>query len=205
MNNLTPKLTIGVVTYKRVDKLRVLLSSFVAQTRKDFRVHVIHDGSHADTQRLIEQFRTIATFEVFYEESPIRFDDYGHSLRDMIIEKTFTEYTLLTNDDNYYVPTFVEEMMEAIDANDLDIVYCNMIHSHVFPESKDQSNYQLLDTKAEKGRIDIGCFIVRTEIAKQVGFKDKGFDGDGTYFESCLNFSPFTTLGKIKKVLFVHN
>ena len=205
MKNDAILLTIGIVTYKRVDKLRVLLSSLLAQTRRDFLIYVIHDGVDFDTKVLIEHFTKLTNIPIIFEETDNRINDYGHSLREIIIGKATTEYLLLTNDDNYYAPIFVEEFLGEILDNGLDIAYCDMVHSHTFKESNIDANYQVLITEPKRAKIDIGCFIVRSEIAKKVGFPDKSFDGDATFFEMCLKSKKFTVIGKIKKVLFVHN
>ena len=64
----------------------------------------------------------------------------------------------------------------------------------------------VLQTYPRKLMIDIGCFIVRTALAKQVGFRDKTHNGDGTYVEDIVSrFGQTMRIGKLNKVLFVHN
>ena len=198
-------LTIGIVTYQRELQLRVLLSSLAAQSEMNFEVIVIHDGPRRETRELIESFSPELPFELIYIETPARFNDYGHSLRQLIIDRCETKYLLLTNDDNYYVPIFTQEMIGALQEENLDVLFCNMIHSHVFPDLPNPFGYQLLEAEPRRRRIDIGCFIFKTSLGKNAGWRDKGFEGDATFFEDITKQRPTVSIGKMNKVLFVHN
>ena len=102
----------------------------------------------------------------------------------------------LTNGDNYYAPRFVEFMFEAIDKHHLDVAFCDIVHSYT---------YRFFRTRPFRNYIDMGCFIARSAAAKSVGFRDKTFTGDATYFEDLLTLSRRLVVGKINKVLMVHN
>jgi|LauGreDrversion4_1035100.scaffolds.fasta_scaffold134462_2 hypothetical protein len=204
MNEKVP-LTIGIVSYKRERQLRVLLSSLDAQNLINFKVILIHDGPREETKELIKSFSPRLSFELEFIETPIRFNDYGHSLRQMIIDKCDSEYLLLTNDDNYYVPIFTEEMVGTLQAEKLDVLICNMVHSHVFPDLPNPFGYQVLEAEPKRRRIDIGCFVFKTNLGKKAGWQDKGFEGDATFFEDLSGQYPKVSIGKINKVLFVHN
>jgi hypothetical protein len=112
---------------------------------------------------------------------------------------------LITNDDNYYCPKFIELMVPPMKANEADIAMCNMIHSHDHPGCRPQPSYMPFETRPERDSVDIGCFIARTDWAKRVGFRDKGYAGDATYFEDLLSCSEQPTVLKVNRTLFVHN
>jgi len=189
-------LTIVVATYQQELALDCLLKSLACQTLQNFKVLVIHDGPSQTTPPIVHACARVRP-EVFeYLETPNRTNDFGHSLRAVGIERTNTEFVLLTNGDNYYTPRFVEFMFEAIDKYDLDIAFCDMIHSYT---------YGLLRTRPVRNYIDMGCFIAKTDAAKSVGFRDKTFSGDATYFEDLLHYLPTSAVGKVRKVLMVHN
>ena len=139
-------------------------------------------------------------FDFLFTEK--RFNDYGHSLRQMAIEQCRSEFILLTNDDNYYAPPFLEHMFNKIDSDGLDVVLCDMIHNY---DIHGKSSYNVLITQPKRLFVDIGCFIARTKLAKQVGFRDKTHNGDATYFEDLVAADPNIKIGKVDKVLFVHN
>ena len=191
-----PRLTIVVVTYQQELTLDCLLKSLVCQTLHNFKVLVIHDGPSQTTPSIVSACSRERPGLFEYLETPNRFNDFGHSLRRVGIEKAGTEFILLTNGDNYYSPRFVEFMFEAIDKHGLDIAFCDMIHSYT---------YGLLRTRPFRNYIDVGCFIAKTAAAKSVGFRDKSFTGDATYFEDLLSNLPAPVVGKVAKVLMVHN
>jgi hypothetical protein len=90
-----------------------------------------------------------------------------------------------------------------VDSDDLDLVLCNMVHSHDWPG---RGNYIAFVTEPQKHCVDIGSFVVKTEIAKAVGFRDKTFAGDGTFIEDIMqNSGRAVKWGKVDKILFVHN
>jgi hypothetical protein len=96
-------------------------------------------------------------------------------------------------------------MMKCIGDENLDLVLCNMVHSHVFRDLPNPFGYQALNVEPRRRRVDIGAFIFRTQLGKNVGWRDKGFEGDATFFEDLINNKPKPSMGKINKVLFVHN
>ena len=191
-----PRLTIVVATYQQEAALDCLLKSLACQTLQNFKVLVIHDGPSQATPPVVNACALAHPGAFEYLETPNRYNDFGHSLRAIGIERTNTEFILLTNGDNYYTPRFVEFMFEAIDQHGLDIVFCDMIYSYT---------YGLLRTRPLRNYIDMGCFIAKADAAKAVGFRDRTFTGDATYFEDLLNFLPAATVGKVGKVLMVHN
>ncbi len=202
------ELTIVCVAYKRYLNLPVLIHSLLAQTLQNFRLIVIHDGHDAEMATLLKPFvdKHPDRIEVMFTDQ--RFNDYGHTLRDIGIRLADTEYVLLTNDDNYYVPRFLEYMFMPMHAQGQiapDIVFCDMIHSHNNPGVRKQLPYNPFETRPERNFIDIGCFVARTELARVVGFRDKGFAGDATYFEDLVAAADDAKLVKIPMTLFVHN
>lgn len=204
-----PELTVICVSYKRYRNIPVLLHAFLAQTLQNFRLLVIHDGPDAEMDAVLSPFKARYPGFIDYRFTERRFKDFGHSLRDLGIQLADTEYLLLTNDDNYYCPVFLEYMFAPIRSaagRPPDIVYCDMIHSHDNPGIRKQPPYRLFETKPERYFIDIGCFIARSALAKQVGFRDKRSAGDATYVEDLLRAAgPQASVVKVPHVLFVHN
>lgn len=199
-------LTICVVAYRRYDQLTCLLWSLQAQTSKDFHVVVMHDGPDYEMLRTLKRLAYELSISLEYRFSAVRHNDFGHSLRERAIAECGTRYLLLTNDDNYYTPKFVELMMGRAVAEDLDLVLCDMVHGHDNPGGRGTGTYSFFATQPSSYNADIGCFIVRAERAKRVGFRDKRSAGDGTFIDDLIALGPdLLRWGKIDKVLFVHN
>ena len=197
-------LSIVTVAYKRPEMIQILLRSFVVQTSTDWTMHIIHDGPDAEIEGILAAFAARWPQHFTYEFTERRYNDYGHSLREMGIRSATGEYLLITNDDNYYVPVFVEAVLRTFQKFGCDGVIMNMIHNEVNAGYHIGPPYDLFETKPKLGWADIGCVVIRTDVAKQVGWRDKGHDGDGTYIEDASK-TPGFRWAKIPQVMFVHN
>jgi len=199
------QITIICVSYKRYRNLPVLVHSFLAQTLQNFKLLVIHDGHDARMAEILTEFKAKYPDEIDYLFTDRRYNDYGHSLRELGIQRLDTEYVLITNDDNYYCPVFLESMFRALREYQADIVLCDMIHSHNRPGGRPQGPYRYFETFPKRQSADIGCFITKSALAKQAGFRDKTSDGDATYLEDIMRIAGTPRIAKVSHALFVHN
>ncbi len=71
------------------------------------------------------------------------------------------EYLCFLDDDNTYEPDFLLEMLNAIEDSKTGIVLCAL---------NDLRNEDIHDGFPELGRCDNSAFLVRSEIAKSIGF-----------------------------------
>jgi glycosyltransferase involved in cell wall biosynthesis len=199
------EITIICVAYKRYKTIHVLINSILCQTLDNWKLLVIHDGPDEKMKSILERYADEnENIEFMFTET--RYNDYGHTLRDMGIQMADTEFLMLTNDDNYYMPVFLEYMFNSIRANNLDFVLCDMIHSHNNPGVYIQQPYNLFKSFPKLNYIDIGNFIVKTSIAKDVGFKDRSFGADGIFVEQIrMRYGERLRIGKVTNILFVHN
>jgi hypothetical protein len=200
-----PELTVVCVSYRRYDNIPILIHSFLTQTLQSWKLLILHDGYDEKMDRVLARYKAEHPGKIDYRFTDQRHNDYGHSLRDIGIRMADTEYLLITNDDNYYCPRFVELMLPDMKAHGADIALCNMIHSHERPGLRPQPSYMPFETRPERGSVDIGSFIARTDWARRVGFRDKSHDGDATYFEDLLRCAERPKVLKVERTLFVHN
>jgi GT2 family glycosyltransferase len=226
----TPKeLTVVCVSYKRYREIHVLINSLLSQTLQNWKLLIIHDGLDAQMEAEVKPYLERYPDLIRYQSTETRYNDYGHTLRKMGIEMADTEFVLLTNDDNYYARKFLQYMFDAIREQKLDMVLCNMIHSHKNPGAYKQLDYNVFDSYPSIFYIDVGNFILRTSHAKAVGFNDTSFNADGVFVEDVLKAHNVKSLipslrhnlrflfrkddptkktlriGKVDRVLFVHN
>jgi hypothetical protein len=193
------KIKIMSVAYERPVPMRILIDCFLVQTNPNWELTIIHDGQASDNVR-----RIISLYNdprIIFKESPRRYGVYGHPNRKIYLEQVESSkdsFVLLTNDDNYYVPIVINEILSQYKPT-LGLVYFNAVHSHF--------QYNVLKTEIKVNKIDVGSFVVRTDVAKAVGFSNFAFNGDGYYAESCLGYCKSHGLGVIyiPKPLFVHN
>lgn len=192
--------TIHVIctVYKRWQTLRLLIDCFMVQTIPNWKLHIVHDGEA--TQEVRDVVAMFKDSRISLTETKERRQMYGHpNRRDMLqsIVGEKDDFVLITNDDNIYLPVFVEYFLKECRLN-TGMVYCDTIHSIL--------NYGVLQTKIKENYIDMGSFMVSLSVAKKVGFNHVHFSADGRYAEECLHECNRQGLVAtyIPKPLFVH-
>lgn len=193
------KLKIICVAYERPIAMRGLIDCFLLQTNPNWELTIIHDGKAS--QNVWNTVNLYNDNRIVFSETEQRNQQFGHPNRKMMIEKLIesnVDFVLITNDDNYYVPVFVEYMSGMISPN-VGMIYCDSVHSHF--------QYIHHKTCVMVDHIDIGSFIVRIDIAKRIGFTGTTFNADGVYAMQCANLCKVHGLRVIyiPKPLFVHN
>lgn len=194
------------VAYNRLVPLRILIDSFLVQTDNRWKLNIIYDG--LPPQEIMELIRSYTqpfysrNANIDFEWTNKRNGNYGHPNRRMMLDKLVGEpgdFVLMTNDDNYYVPTFVAQMMEHTKDNNCGIVYCDTVHSHF--------GHSLHSSSLVEYGIDMGAFIVRYNIAKAVRFIHEDFSADGKYAQECSRYCGMNGLivTHIQRPLFIHN
>ena len=196
-------LDVVAVAYERTNEMRVFVQSWINQSADNWRLTVIHDGPSTDFEKAMQPLTQQMPKKIKYFCTESRFNDYGHSLRQIGIEQATGDYLLLTNADNYFVPKAMEILTTAM--GDADVIVFDMVHSHHRPGGRDLPAYSYFETFYARNAIDISAAIVRTKFAQKVGFRDKGYAGDATYFEDVLQECGPIAICKLPHILFVHN
>ena len=188
------------VAYNRIIPLRGLIDSFMVQTDPRWVLHIIHDGPALnEVKDVINLYK--GEHRVRYQETPQCNGNFGHVNRKMMLEKlagACDDFVLITNDDNYYVPAFVEYFLKA-STSEVGMMYCNTVHNYI--------QYDVLYTRVKECFIDMGSFVVRMDVAKAVGFTQTHHSADGYYAVHCAEYCNAHRLRilYIDKPLFVHN
>tara|TARA_B100000131_G_scaffold306803_1_gene334268 strand:- start:157 stop:1032 length:876 start_codon:yes stop_codon:yes gene_type:complete len=180
------EITIVVSTFGQDFKLKTLINCFKSQTYDRWKMIIIHDGpAPAKLKKSLRSHGYISDdFNITFIETKKRKNQYGHNSRKLALEHYVdTEWVLLTNGDNYYCPVFLEKMFEA--SQEKDVVMCNFIHSHRnwMPFRSTFDSGSNAGRKEIKRGIDIGAFMVKSSIAKDVGFNHIDFCADGKFVE----------------------
>lgn len=195
--------TFVIPTYNRYKEIKVILSSLQAQTNPNWKAIVVVDNTLSDT--MINNYKLL---HVLYEDKEIKSDkrininflekrcnDWGHTPREVGKQISDSQYVIMTGDDNYYIPTFVEEL-DKVSKDSPGIIYWDMVHSHY--------DYQYFKCHPSFNQIDMGAFATRTDLAKQIKL-NTSYAADGEYVEDFKKKFPQENMVKIDKVLFVHN
>ncbi len=194
-----------IPTYDRIDPLRSMLSSLIAQTDKDWKASVIidRDGYDSYSDRVIKLVSEVnVDKKITWSITDKRYNDFGHTPREIVKQQSTADFIIMTGDDNYYTPNMVMELRMMVDqwrrVNKVvpGVVYWDMVHSHF--------NYQYFKCVLAHGQIDMGAFATRTDLAKQIKM-NTNFAADGDFVEDLKKKFPHEHKVKINKVLFVHN
>ena len=180
------------------DQPPVAIPSLLAQTYQDIEIIVIYDGaSKIYENTLIESFKDSRI--AFYNTS-IRYNDWGHTPRNHGLEQisSKSKAVVFTGADNYYLPTFTEELFYPIVTNKNTIAtYCNLLHN--------KKSWNELDAKLEFTKIDCGCFMVIPEIAKEFKYGTRVSWEDWIFIEKIIKKYGSDNIIKVPRMLYIHN
>lgn len=185
-----------IPTFDRINELRSELASLIAQDTPFWKALVI-----VDDETVIRNVNMASLISDFNDErigfsfTGKRYNDWGHTPREIGKQLSNSKYVIMTGDDNYYTPNAVKEIILASETSP-GLIYWDMVHSHY--------NYQYFKCNLAFNQIDMGAFATRTDLAKQIKLKTT-YAADGEFVEEFKKRFPNEKIVKINKVLFVHN
>lgn len=190
------KIEFVIPTYNRPNHLAAILWSLMAQSSPDWIAHVVSDCSPAGTLDTVKR--------MFADEQRIRFtdlttrsNDWGHTPRNHGLHTATEELVCMSGEDNYYMPTFVEEVIAAARNESVNLVFTDFVHNW-------QKEYIYVPSLLFWSHIDIGNTVFRTANARQMSLNPAHFSADWEMIDNYLkrfHGRPF----HIKKVIYVHN
>ena len=194
----TPRVGIAVAAYLNDDTsgrqhagLRGLVSAFEAQTYAHKIVYVLHDGPYTAKPEPPD-------LGCYFTCADERKQQFGHPYRQLAIDRLLEmgcEWIGLTNQGNYYVPTYLEWMLAEAQAKKADFVYCDCVHSHKL--------WKALPALPRRGKIDLGSFLVHRSLVEKIRFDKFTFAGDWDYISRLLGASK--RFAHLAATLFIHN
>lgn len=123
-------------------------------------------------------------------ETPEKKGLWGHPYRQLGIDMAAGEYVGLSNDDNYYVPGYLEQMIGELQSENADLVFCMAIHRYC-------------GWNVTKPGNDLGCWIAKRELVQQCPWPGNHFTADQDHMRSLIEKSNKTIV--LKKPLFIKN
>jgi hypothetical protein len=123
--------------------------------------------------------------------------DWGHTPRNYGLDHAQEEWIVMTGEDNYYVPTFVDNFLQVGETGK-DLVYCDLVHD------MKRDDYQPIKSRIAEGYIDIGNFMTRRSIIGDLRLITSSYQADFK-FVNYINKYKTGKVGKIDKILYVHN
>ncbi len=193
------KIGISLVTYNQTDCLAALVYALKAQTFRNFKVYIIHDGPWLPEAHRVclvaidgdDRFSMSCTEE--------RANAYGHNLRQIGFDKAYAagcDWIGTMNGDGLYAPVYFEWMLSEAETAKANFVCCNMIHSH--------KQWHAFVTGLVRAQIDAGSWLARSSIASLSKWTSLAFEGDWVYIHG-LTQAPGFVPAKVNGFLFVHS
>lgn len=190
------KIEFIIPTYNRPNHLMCTLNSIVSQRSNDWFIHVVADCPPDKTlDKIINYFEGDERIKFTILEE--RYNDWGHTPRNYGLDNAKEDWVIMTGEDNYYTPVFVDHFLKNNDK--YDFVYCDMIHNWT------DSQYYHIKCKPQLNHIDIGNFMVRKNKLNGLRLKTKIEQADGLFVEEYLKNNPGSKINYIEKPLYVHN
>lgn len=181
-----------------------ILSSLINQTHQNWELILIHDGkAKKDIKSIVEAAKDS---RITYIETPERVGNWGMIHRRWALNElkegrlsAQSDYVVITNADNTYLPHALSEMISTFDKNPGAVgVYCDMLHSYL--------EWGLISGKMEQGYADSGSVMIRREAACKIGWNDvQSHSSDFFYFRDIMNAYGKDKFVKAKGILFIHN
>lgn len=194
---------IVIPTYGGGPKLEVMINCLLAQTSQNYHMSIISDGYEAATFFQLEKYFNIPNFSYF--STDVRYNNYGHTPRELGMISSDCKYTIMTGYDNYYVPIFIEQFEQVCNSeDDVGFVFCDFVLDHV----RDGRRYnKYMDSKVQPDHIDIGNFAAETQFIKQVGLKVNEYAADWHLVNDLIPLLAMSArkIIKIPQTLYIHN
>lgn len=166
-----------------------IISSMLCQSYTNWELWLIHDGPN--------ELQIPDDSRIKYIQVPRKENDYGHTIRREYLQKVTTQYVLITNGDNYYMPSFLEKAIAAM-APESIASYCQQIaHNYI--------GYKIMNCSLQRGFIDCGQVLLRSNEAKAVGWNSTEHSADWFFFEALIKKYGAKRWMPFKGCHFVHN
>jgi glycosyltransferase involved in cell wall biosynthesis len=192
------KIEFIIPTYARINHLVTVLASLKSQTSPDWVAHIVSD---CPPDEINEEMKKIVTFfndpRIKLTKLNERYNDWGHTPRQYGLDNATEEWVCMTGEDNYYVPHFVEKMLEA--GENQHFVYCDFVHNWT------SLQYIPIKSKLLFGHIDIGSFICKTNMAQKIRLQTTISEADWLFIEEFIKKYKYAKTKKVDGVLYVHN
>ena len=180
-----PLVSITVRVKYPSDRLKLFLLSMQRQRHENWEVVAVTDGPDPAAACVVNEMQD-PRIRLIETEKPM--GRWGHPYRQRGLDACRGEFIGMSNDDNYYVPGYLEQMLFALE--DADLATCLMLHNyhgwHVAMGS------------------DIGCWIARASLVRQVPWTGLSFKSDEDYLLS-LKALAGDRVAALERALFVHN
>ena len=182
-----PLVSLAVRVKYAPERLHLFLLSMRRQRHPNWEVVAVTDGPNPDAKKLVDQ---IGDARIRLIETPTALGRWGHPYRQVGLDACRGDFIGTSNDDNYYVPGYLEQMVMAIESDDADMAICKILHS-----------YYAWTATAAGG--DLGAWIARRELVRKHPWPGNEFTSDQVYVRQLIGGA--RKVVEVPRPLFVHN
>jgi len=182
-----PLVSIAVRIKYSPDRLKLFILSMQRQRYKNWEMVAVTDGPNDAAARLIAEFDDP---RIRLIETEKRLGRWGYPYRQVGLNECRGDYIGMSNDDNCYVPSYIEQMLHAMGST-VDLVLCQLLHSHAGWQVNPPGN-------------DLGAWIARASLIRKVPWQGAGFFSDRDYLLS-LQAAAEGRVAAVLRPLLIHN
>lgn len=207
------KVVIIAPAYERYPQI---VSSMMLQTYHNWELHLVHNGPVPN-----DFPQTFDDERVIFSSEPRPLKNFGHPIREKLLMqirmgKIKADYVVITNEDNYHAPFFLEKLVRALDENITAVgAYCSaMVHNYKgepgqrvrMVDGHAIDGYGVINVKPEQGYIDVAAVMIRAKFAAEVGWPDYSHSSDWHYLNQIAQrFGGWNMFKCVPGCLLVHN
>lgn len=196
------KISFIVTAFNRPQLLLCALASLQAQTCRDFEIIVVDNAIDPDMKQANYRACIVTnTEDIRTVYMPTSGPTCYHST-ELGVALSVGDFVCFPSDDSYYVPKFVEKIVNAIDTNsDLELLYFDLVYEHVHTHQ-----YEHMKVRPALYWIDKTGFVLRKD--KFVPFPNKPIIDEPAPCDGLLINQLVATgikHGKVYEILGVHN
>jgi len=169
------------------DRMAAFMLAIQRQRYDNWEVVFVTDGPNPQARAAVDAARDA---RIRLLETGEALGRWGHPHRQAGIEASRGELVGLSNDDNYYVPGYFEQMVNAIEAEGADLALCAMLHSY-------------WGWKPIEPGHDLGSWLARRELLSKTPWQGDHFFYDAEYLAQLKRNARKIAL--IDRPLFIHN
>ncbi|MGD0388215.1 MAG: glycosyltransferase [Tepidisphaeraceae bacterium] len=184
--DVEPLVSIAVRVKYAPDRLLMFLLSMRRQRYDNWELIAVTDGPNP---LAVEQVKSINDPRIRVIETTEPRGRWGHPYRQIGLDACRGEFIGMSNDDNYYVPGYLEQMIFAM--KDADLAYCSCLHSYLSWDVSQMSG-------------DLGSWIARSSLVREIPWTGVELASDRRYFDA-LHKRAGNRVVEVKRPLFVHN
>lgn len=132
-------LTVVIPYYNRENTITETIESIENQTRNDFDILVVDDGSKDNAEKIINEFnKKYNNIKYVYKEN-----GGVSSARNLGIKLSKTKYISFLDSDDLYDKEFVKVMLDDISQKDNDISFCSYYYYNGENTNKSISSFSV--------------------------------------------------------------